>query len=70
MSLRTIDGACTELRSDLCAIASERAPWVAALSESRALLFVALRELIAGAEAELTMRMPQQTPAEPARRAR
>jgi len=70
MSLRTIDGACSELRSELCAIASERAPWVAALSESRALLFVALRELIAGAEAELTMRMPQQTPAEPAHGAR
>ena len=70
MSLRTIDGACIELRNELCAIADARAPWVQALSESRALLFVALSELIAGAEAELTMRIPQQEPDDPHHQAR
>ena len=78
ISLRTIDGArpglCPalrdELRHALCAIADARAPWVQALSESRALLFVALRELIAGAEAELTMPIPQQEPADPHHRSR
>lgn|GEM_PF-5709305 len=60
-TLRTIDGASTDLRSDIRAIASARAPWVSALSETRALLFVALRELIVGAhEAELSMPLPQQ----------
>jgi hypothetical protein len=60
-TLRSIDGASTELRSDIRAIASARAPWVTALSETRALLFVALRELIVGAhEAELSMHLPQQ----------
>jgi hypothetical protein len=60
-SLQTIDGLCTELRSELRAIGSIRAPWVRAMSETRALLFVALRELIVGAhEAELSMHMPQQ----------
>jgi hypothetical protein len=63
MTLRTIDGACTELRTDIRAIASARAPWVRALSETRALLYVALRELIVGAqEAELSMHLPQQEP--------
>jgi len=71
MRLGTIDGACTELRSDLRAIGDPRAPWVAALSETRALLFVALRELIVGAgEAERTVRMPQQEPADPHPRTR
>ncbi|HEY0189681.1 MAG TPA: hypothetical protein VGC42_01070 [Kofleriaceae bacterium] len=47
-SLQAIDGICTELRSELRAIGSARAPWVRAMSETRALLFVALRELVAG----------------------
>jgi hypothetical protein len=71
ISLRTIDGACTELRGELRAISSAHAPWVKALSESRALLFVALRELIVGeSEAELSKRMPQQEPADPHYRTR
>ena len=71
LSLRTIDGACTELRTDLRALGNGRAPWVSALAETRALLFVALRELIVGAqEAELSMRMPAQEPADPHHRAR
>ena len=71
MSLRTIDSAATELRSDLRAITSTRAPWVKALAETRALLFVALREVIVGAhEAELSMHLPQQEPADPHHRVR
>lgn len=70
-TLRTIDGACTELRSDIRAIASTRAPWVTALSETRALLYVALRELIVGAhEAELSMHLPQAEPEDPQHRVR
>ena len=62
-SLQALDGMCTGLRGELRAISSPRAPWVRALSESRALLFVALRELIVGAhEAELSMHLPQQEP--------
>jgi hypothetical protein len=62
-TLRTIDGACTELRTDIRAIASAGAPWVKALAETRALLYVALRELIVGAdEAELSMHLPQHAP--------
>ena len=65
-SLRAIDGVCSELRAELHAIGSARAPWVRAMSETRALLFVALRELIVGAhEAELSTHMPQQDPADP-----
>lgn len=65
LNLRTIDSA-SELRRELRAITSPRAPWVKALSETRALLFVALRELIIGAnQAELSMHMPQQAPADP-----
>jgi hypothetical protein len=65
-SLQAIDGVCTELRSELHALGNVRAPWVRAMSETRALLFVALRELIVGAhEAELSMHMPQQEPEDP-----
>jgi hypothetical protein len=68
-SLRAIDGVCSELRTELRAIGNVRAPWVRAMSETRALLFVALRELIVGAhEAELSMHVPQQAPADPHRR--
>jgi len=65
LGLRSSSGA-TELRRDLRAIGGPQAPWVKALSETRALLFVALRELIVGAnEAELSMHLPQQEPADP-----
>lgn len=58
--LRELGGAPDELRSELAAIANPRAPWVHAIAETRALLFVALRELIIGAnEAELSMQLPQ-----------
>ncbi|HSR96620.1 MAG TPA: hypothetical protein VLM79_06085 [Kofleriaceae bacterium] len=61
ISLQTLDGMCTGLRGELRAISNPRAPWVRALSETRALLFVALRELIVGGcEAELSMHLPQQ----------
>ena len=69
-SLQSLDGICTHLRSELRAIGSARAPWVRALSETRALLFVALRELIVGAhEAELAMQRAQHEPADPHHRA-
>jgi len=62
-SLQAVEGMCTGLRGELRAISSPRAPWVRALSETRALLFVALRELIVGAhEAELSTHFPQQEP--------
>ena len=49
-----------ELRNDLRAISSARAPWVHAIEETRALLFVALRELIVGNdEAALSMQLPK-----------
>ena len=59
VSLRTL-GASSDLRSELRAIRSDRAPWVKALTETRALLFVALREIIIGThEAELSMHLPR-----------
>jgi hypothetical protein len=62
ISLRTL-GASSDLRDELRAIRSDGAPWVKALAETRALLFVALRELIIGAhEAELSMHLPRQQP--------
>jgi uncharacterized protein HemX len=65
-SLRTVDGASTELRNELRAIRNDRAPWVKALAETRALLFVALRELIIGGnDAELSMHLPRQEPVHP-----
>jgi hypothetical protein len=70
LNLRTIDSA-SELRRELRSIGSPRAPWVKALSETRALLFVALRELIIGTDqAELSMQLPRQAPAEPQHPAR
>jgi len=46
---------------ELRAIGGPHAPWVHALAETRALLFVALRELIVGPhEAELSMHLPQE----------
>ena len=62
LNLRTVDSV-SELRRELRAIGSPRAPWVKALSETRALLFVALRELIVGTqEAELSLPLPQHPP--------
>ena len=59
VSLRML-GASSDLRGELRAIRSDRAPWVQALTETRALLFVALREIIVGAhEAELSMHLPR-----------
>jgi len=70
-SLQAVEGMCTGLRGELRAISSPRAPWVRALSETRALLFVALRELIIGGnQAELSMHLPAQAPAEPQPRGR
>ncbi len=70
-SLQALDGMCTGLRGELRAISNPRAPWVRALSETRALLFVALRELIVGAhEAELSTHFPQQEPDDPHHRTR
>jgi hypothetical protein len=58
---RAIDASNPELRDELRAIGDQRAPWVHAMAETRALLFVALRELIIGDnEAEVSMRLPQQ----------
>lgn len=66
--LRAIDGLCTGLRGELRAIGDARAPWVRALAETRALLFVALRELVVGAhEAELSR---AREPADPHHRMR
>jgi hypothetical protein len=70
LNLRTIDSA-SDLRRELRAIVSPRAPWVKALAETRALLFVALRELIVGGnQAELSLHLPAQAPAEPQPRGR
>lgn len=64
VGLRSLDTA-SDLRRELRAIGGPHAPWVKALSETRALLFVALRELIVGAnDAELSMHLPQQEPAD------
>ncbi|HUJ61146.1 MAG TPA: hypothetical protein VLX92_21730 [Kofleriaceae bacterium] len=53
-SLRAIEGMRGELRAELRALGDSRAPWVRALEETRALLYVALRELIVGEEREPT----------------
>ncbi|HEX4421254.1 MAG TPA: hypothetical protein VH165_25240 [Kofleriaceae bacterium] len=64
-SLQAIDGICTELRSELRAIGNARAPWVRAMSETRALLFIALREMVVGAhEAEMATQTPPPEPVE------
>jgi hypothetical protein len=60
LNLRTLDRA-SALRRELRAIGGPHAPWVKALRETRALLFVALRELIVGPhEAELSRHLPKQ----------
>jgi hypothetical protein len=66
LTLRTLDGTSSEIRNELRAIRNMRAPWVKALTETRALLFVALRELIIGGdEAELSRHLPPQEPDAP-----
>ena len=47
-SLRAADGAHPELLAELRALADHRAPWVQVAEETRALLYVALREVIVG----------------------
>lgn len=47
-SLRALDGTRPELLAELRALADHRAPWVKALEETRALLYVALHEVIVG----------------------
>jgi hypothetical protein len=46
--LRATGDARAELVAELRALADHRAPWVRALEETRALLYVALREVIVG----------------------
>jgi hypothetical protein len=46
--LRAVDGIRAELRAEIRALGDARAPWVKALSETRALLYVALREIVVG----------------------
>lgn len=65
-SARATEGIPAELIAELRALADHRAPWVNALAETRALLFVALRELIVGDnEAGLSIQLPAQLPAAP-----
>jgi len=47
-TLRPADGRAAELLAELRALADHRAPWVKAIAETRALLYVALREVIVG----------------------
>jgi hypothetical protein len=54
--LRAVDGIRAELRAELRALGDARAPWVKALADTRALLYVALSEIIIGDdEAGLSM---------------
>jgi hypothetical protein len=47
ITVRALNG----LRADLRAISDARAPWVKALADTRALLYVALREVVTGNDA-------------------
>jgi hypothetical protein len=47
-TLRSADGVRAELVAELRALGDHRAPWVKAIAETRALLYVALREVIVG----------------------
>ncbi len=47
----------TELAAEIRAIGTVEAPWVTALEQSRALLYVALREVIIGSDAAATQAM-------------
>ena len=68
LRLRAVDGMRAELQAELRALTDARAPWVQALTETRALLYVALREVIIGNnEAGVSLHIPQQPlPQEPA----
>ena len=69
-TLRSMEGNRTDLRlhvlPDLRALCDHRAPWVKAIAETRALLYVALRELIVGGnDAGVSMKleiMPRANP--------
>jgi hypothetical protein len=54
-SLDTTVRAIAGLRAELRALGDARAPWVKALAETRALLYVALREIVAGDAGETMM---------------
>jgi hypothetical protein len=63
LRLRAVDGMRAELQAELRALTDARAPWVQALTETRALLYVALREVIVGNnEAGVSLHIPQQEP--------
>jgi len=47
-TLTAVESMRGELHGEIRALADVRAPWVAALAETRALLYVALKELIVG----------------------
>lgn len=49
-SLRAVEERRVDLRPELRALADARAPWVRAMAETRALLYVALHELVASDE--------------------
>lgn len=69
-SVKTISGLANGLRDELRAIGSVQAPWVRALAQTRALLFVALRELALSAhDAERTRHMSQEEIADAQRQA-
>lgn len=63
--LRAVDNARTELLADLRALSNPRAPWVQAVTQTRALLYVALREHIIGDdEAGVSVRLPPRVEAD------
>ncbi len=69
-SVRAMDGTRAELRTqvlpELRALADHRAPWVRAIAETRALLYVALREVIVGNnDAGVSMKLEVQPRANP-----
>ncbi len=60
-SLRAVDSLRAELRAELRAFSDARAPWVQALAETRALLYIALQEVIVGDNgAGLSLALPRQ----------
>jgi hypothetical protein len=65
-SLLAVDGPQPDLLAELRALGDPRAPWVSALAETRALLYVALREVIVGDnEAGVSMHLPAPPEVEP-----
>jgi hypothetical protein len=54
-NLRAVDGIRAELRAELRALGDARAPWVKALADTRALLYVALHETIVNQDAAATL---------------